>query len=116
MKQAAKRQRRKKFYGGAEKRKHPRLTLNASLSFKIKKFPPPEKMIHLLDAMRKGPGIDVSESGVSFVTGQLLIPGSILEITVPKSPLGPARRKKAKVVWVREVEEEKYRIGVKFVR
>lgn len=115
MRDTARGQRRLGSFKGAEKRRHPRFTIDASVSYKIKKFPPPEKMIRLLDAMRESPTVDISKSGMSFLSRQLIVPGSIVEVKIPRSALGPARKRMARVVWVTEVEEDKYRIGVRFL-
>ena len=115
MRRVARRLRQRKMYGGSEKRKHPRITLATSVSYKVKKIPPPEKLIRLLDSLREGPTVDVSHGGLSFVSRQLLIPGSIIDLKIPKSPLARAQRRRARVVWLNEIERDKYRIGVKFL-
>ena len=116
MKKTAKRLRKGRAYLGREKRQHPRFTIDASVSYKVKKFPPPEKMIRLLDSMRESRAVDVSRGGMSFLSRQLIVPGSTVEVQIPRSAFGPARRRKARVVWINEVAEDKYRVGVKFLK
>ena len=115
MRATARKQRKLRGFGGREKRRHPRVAIDAAVSYKIKKFPPPEKMIHLLDSLKESPTIDVSKTGMSFLSRQLIVPGSIVEVRIPRSALGPARTRRARVVWLNEVEEDKYRVGVRFL-
>ena len=115
MRETARKQRKIRSFQGHEKRRHPRFTVDASVSYKVKKFPPPEKMIRLLDSLKESPTIDVSKAGMSFLSKQLIVPGSVIEVKIPRSALGPPRKRRARVVWLNEVEEDKYRVGVKFI-
>ena len=97
-----------------ERRHHPRLTLSASVAYRVVKFPSPTKMIHFLDSMRRASARDISRGGVCIISRQLLPPGTILELSLPRTNLHDARHVRAGVVWVHEIKEGKYRIGLKF--
>ena len=99
---------------GRDRRKHPRYILSSSVSYKIRHLPSPKRMIRLLDTMRRAKGKDVSAGGLSFISEQLLLPGTVIELTVPPSKAARTGKLMGRVVWVREISPEKYRIGVKF--
>jgi hypothetical protein len=100
---------------GRERRRFKRYPLKASVSFRIISFPSPGRMLKLVDAQRQGKVRDISSGGVCFHSNHLLLPGTILSLEVPKSPVGKAAKKRAKVVWVREMRPGDFRIGVKAI-
>lgn len=97
-----------------ERRQHPRLTLSASVAYRVVKFPSPVKMIKFLDSMRRASARNISRGGVCIISRQLLPPGTTLELSLPRTNLHDARHVRAGVVWVHEIKEGKYRIGLKF--
>lgn len=97
-----------------ERREHPRLTLSASVAYRVVKFPSPIKMIKFLDSMRRASARNISRGGVCIISRQLLPPGTTLELSLPRTNLHDARHVQAGVVWIHEIKEGKYRIGLKF--
>ncbi len=100
---------------GRDRRRHPRIALSVGLGYKVKRLPPPARMVSLLNTLRSGQTENVSVGGLSLTTSQLLLPGTILEVSVPKSPATKGGRRRARVVWVREVSPGQYQAGIRFV-
>ncbi len=78
-----------------ERRRSPRRDVGAFLQYR-----------YLESALSGGgflPGMlqSVSEGGLSFSTAQACLAGSLLEVKLPKTPLGPAKTIRAKVLRVR---------------
>jgi len=98
-----------------ERRRDPRFALSVGLGYKVRRLPSPAKMVSLLNTIRGGKTENVSKSGMSITSSHLLLPGTILEIRVPKSPATKGGLRKARVVWVREVAPNHYQVGIRFV-
>lgn len=98
-----------------DRREYPRLTLSGSVSFRIRRLPPASRMIRFLDSMRRGSARDISRGGVCVVTRQLLPPDTVLELYMPDSTVRGTRHVAAKVVWLYEFTEGRYRVGLKFI-
>jgi len=98
---------------GKERRRFKRYPLKAAVSFRIMSFPSPGRMLKLIDAARRGKVRDVSSGGLCFHSSHLLLPGTIISLEVPKSPAGKATKKRARVIWVREMRPGDFRIGVR---
>lgn len=105
---------RKASKSGKERRRFNRFTLKADVSFRILKLPSPGRMLNLLNAMRKGKTRDISGGGICFHTSCLLLPGTIIRLNIPSSPIGKAASRRARVVWTREVRPGDFRVGVRF--
>ena len=99
---------------GAERRRYKRYPLKAAVSFRILSFPSPGRMLRLIDAARRGKMHDISGGGTCFHSPHLLLPGTVIRLELPRSPVGKPSSKRAKVLWVREVRPGDFRIGVKF--
>lgn len=98
-----------------ERREHPRLTLSASVLYRVDKFPSPTKMIRFLDSMRRAAGLDISNGGVCLISRQLLLPETILSLHLPRNSLRKSQHVKAQVVWIHEIKEGKFRVGLRFL-
>ena len=92
-----------------------RVALAVGTSYAVKRLPPPRKMVSLLDHLRNGRTRNVSRTGMCLTSQQLLLPGTILEVGVPKSPAAKSGRRRARVVWVRETSPNTYQVGIRFV-
>jgi hypothetical protein len=90
--------------------------MRTTVSFRILKLPSPGRMVELLPAPRQPPTRDVSRTGMGFSARLLLLPGTLLEIQVPRSPARPGGRARASVVWCRETALGEYAVGVRFLR
>ncbi len=110
-----KRARRSAEPKGRERRRDPRFALSVGLGYRVRRLPPPGRMVSLLNTIRKGQTENVSVGGLSLTTSQLLLPGTILEVAVPNSPATKGGRRRARVVWVREVSPGSYQAGIRFV-
>jgi len=99
---------------GIERRWFKRYPLKAALSFRIVSLPSPARMIKMIDAARKGKMRDISVGGVCFHSSHLLLPGTVIRLVLPRSPVGKANSRKARVIWVREVRPGDFRVGVRF--
>ena len=100
---------------GRERRRFKRYQLKRSVSYCILKLPSPERMIELLASKRKGRVHDISQGGICFHAQQMLLPGTVVRIDIPRSPLGKPIRKRARVVWTREIRPNNFRVGVRFL-
>jgi hypothetical protein len=100
---------------GRERRRYPRFSVSAGFGYRVRRLPPPTRMVSLLKTLRSGQTENVSAGGLSLTTSQLLLPGTLLEVDVPKSPATKAGRRRARVVWVREVSPGSYQAGIRFV-
>jgi hypothetical protein len=98
-----------------ERRKHVRHSIKGPVSYRVIRLPSPEEMVKLLDAMRNGTAQDISQGGFCFRSSQLLLPGTVVEMALPRSPIARAGHKLARVKWVRELSPNRYQVGVKFV-
>jgi len=97
-----------------ERRKHVRHSIKGPVSYRVIRLPSPEEMVKLLDAMRSGAAHDISQGGFCFQSSQLLLPGTVVSMDLPRSPVARAGRKLARVKWVRELYPNRYQVGVKF--
>jgi len=97
-----------------ERRKFIRHSIKGPVSYRVIRLPSPEEMVKLLDAMRSGAAHDISQGGFCFRSSQLLLPGTVVEMDLPRTPVARAGRKLARVKWVRELSRNSYRVGVKF--
>ena len=100
---------------GRERRRSPRFALSVGLGYKVRQLPSPKKMVSLLNTLRGGKTENVSKGGMSINCSQLLLPGTIVDVNVPASPVTKAGTRKARVVWVREVAPNHYQAGIRFV-
>jgi len=98
-----------------DRRRHPRFALSVGLGYKVRRLPPPKKMVTLLDTLRAGKAENISRAGMCLTSSQLLLPGTVLDITVPASPATKGGRRRARVVWIREDAPNLYQIGIRFV-
>jgi len=99
---------------GRERRRHARHELSVGVGYRIEKLPAPGRMIALLDRMRKAKTENVSRTGMCLDSPQLLLPGTRLSLTVPRSPVTKRGTMRATVVWVRERPAGGFQIGVKY--
>ena len=97
-----------------ERRHDPRFALSVGLGYKVRRLPPPARMVSLLNTVRGGKAENVSRSGMSLTSSGLLLPGTILEVRVPRSPATKGGLRRARVVWVREVTPNHYQVGIRF--
>jgi hypothetical protein len=97
-----------------ERRKFVRHTVKGPVNYRVIRLPSPEEMVKLLDAMRSGAAHDISKGGICFRSSQLLLPGTLVEMDLPRTPVCKAGRKLARVKWVQELSPNSYRVGVKF--
>lgn len=100
---------------GRERRRHARQEVTVGIGFRIDKLPSPGKMISLLDRMRKAKTGNISRTGMCLDTTQLLLPGTRISLTIPKSPITKRGSMKARVVWVRELSAGGFQIGVRYL-
>jgi len=100
---------------GRERRRFKRCPLKGSVGYRILRLPPPGCMVELLDSMRRGRGRDIGRGGACFHAKQLLLPGTVIRLELPRSPLGHPLHRRAKVAWIREVRPGNFRVGVKFL-
>ncbi len=108
------RSRRRAGPAGRERRRDPRFALSVGFGYRVRRLPPPGRMVSLLNTIRKGQTENVSVGGLSLTTSQLLLPGTTLEVDVPKSPATRGGRRRARVVWVRESSPGRYQAGIRF--
>ncbi len=69
----------------------------------------------LLDTLRSGRTRNISRSGMCLTSSQLLLPGTVLDVTVPKSPATNGGRRRARVIWIREDAPNRYQLGIRFI-
>lgn len=100
---------------GSDRRRDPRFALSVGLGYRVRRLPSPKKMVSLLNTLRGGKTENVSRGGMSINCSQLLLPGTVIEVDVPKSPATRSGKRKARVVWVREVAPNHYQAGIRFV-
>lgn len=100
---------------GRERRRHARYELTVGIGYRIDRLPAPARMITLLDRMRKARVENISRTGMCFDSPQLLLPGTRLSLTVPRSPVTRRGTVRARVVWVRERSGGGFQIGVRYV-
>jgi len=112
---AMKRRSRSAPPSGRERRRDPRFALSVGLGYKVRRLPPPNKMVSLLNTLRGGKTENVSRSGMSITSSQLLLPGTILEVNVPASPATKGGKRRARVIWVRELAPNTYQAGIRFI-
>jgi hypothetical protein len=99
---------------GRDRRRFPRHHLSVGIAYRIVRLPSPGRMIRLLDRMRRAKAENVSRGGMCFDAPQLLLPGTRLDLTVPKSPVTKRGTLRATVVWVRELAAGGFQVGVRF--
>ena len=97
-----------------DRRRHPRFALSVGLGYRVRRLPPPKKMVRLLDTLRAGKSENISRAGMCLMSSQLLLPGTILDVTVPASPATRGGRRRARVIWIREEAPNLYQIGIRF--
>jgi len=98
-----------------DRRRHQRFALSVGLAYKVRRLPPPKRMVTLLDTLRAGKTRNISRAGMCMKSSQLLLPGTIMDVTVPKSPATRGGRRRARVIWIREDAPNLYQIGIRFV-
>lgn len=98
-----------------DRRRHQRFALHVGLGYKVRQLPPPKKMVALLDTLRSGRARNISQSGMCLTSSQLLLPGTVLDVTVPTSPATRGGRCRARVIWIREDAPNRYQIGLRFL-
>lgn len=81
---------------GKDKRRHPRKPQNFIVRFRCVA---PENLDYI--AQRQGRLMNISQGGMELWTRRHYPKGADLEISIPKNPMGPARKILAKVVWSR---------------
>ena len=99
---------------GRERRRHARHELTVAVGYRIVKLPSPGRMITLMDRMRKAKLENISRTGMCFDSPQLLLPGTRITLTVPRSPVTKRGTVPARVIWVRELPAGGFQIGVRY--
>ncbi len=72
-------------------------------------------MVELIDRLRPGRARDISRGGVCFMTRHILLPGTVISMDLPPSPIGKRTRRRTRVIWTREARNGEFRVGVKFL-
>ena len=100
----------KSRYKGQEKRKYERRPLA-----KVIRYSPYHDLGKSTEIACEGVTVDISERGLGMITDYPLKKGDVLFFE-PEIKVNDSTAKVATVKWVREIEKDKYRVGLKIYK
>jgi c-di-GMP-binding flagellar brake protein YcgR len=69
-----------------------------------------------LEENEQGQCCDISAGGIGMLTDDGLIPNTVLRILLCFSDARPPLRSSARVIWSKQVQQQRWRSGLKFTR